>query len=229
MPWQIVGNFPQWLELLCFTNGEAAKIFFGWSIGNTISPLIAGLLLNAVARRFPDHGPPTIANFSSGVSAPLCVVMFFLLPRPGTDGATSSEIWSYIVSLFLIGLVVSMCGVVNSKVFADFVPKHLLTYAYAMDTILEGAIGNLGPLAVGFISDKVFHLDEAAAQSGKCQPDVGVALGNSMVTIFMLGWGCCFLVYLGMQCTYPKDRRLLLKARDVKTNTLSDVVDKTEV
>jgi len=209
MPWQVVPNFTQWLELLCFSNTQAAHTFLGFNIGCILSSLIAGLALNYAARRFPRNGPPTIANFSSGMGTPALIVIFYLLPKPEEGGPSDYEIAAYTTVMFFTGLFVSMCGPVNSKVFADIVPKHILTYAYALDTVLEGAIGSLGPLAVGFISDKVFHLDEETAQSGVCNPEVGIALGNSMFTVFQIGWGACFIVYLGMQVTYPRDYRRL--------------------
>jgi MFS family permease len=213
MPWQLVAQFPQWLQLSCFSLGESAGINFGFQIGNTLSPLIAGALLNLVVRRMPNHGPPSIANFSAGMSPMLAVVMFLLLPKPGVEGASSAEVSVYAGTLFITGVIVSMCGCVNSLVFSFIVPPPLYVYAYAVDTFLEGAIGNLAPLAVGFLSDQVFHIDEDSAQSGNCDPTTGVALGNAMLTVFCLGWGICFFVYLGMQCTYPKDRARVLAER----------------
>eukprot|EP00930_Biecheleria_cincta_P035189 TRINITY_DN2421_c0_g1_i3.p1 TRINITY_DN2421_c0_g1~~TRINITY_DN2421_c0_g1_i3.p1 ORF type:complete len:423 (+),score=34.64 TRINITY_DN2421_c0_g1_i3:280-1548(+) len=213
MPWYVVPNFTQWLELLCFSNAQAARTFLGFNIGNILSCLTAGLALDYSARRFPSHGPPTIANFSSGMGTPALIVIFYLLPKPGEGGPSDYETAAYTIVMFFTGLFVSMCGPVNSKVFTDIVPKHILTYAYALDTVLEGVIGSLGPLGVGFISDNLFHLDEDAAQSGVCNPEVGAALGNSMFTVFQVGWGACFIVYLGMQFTYPIDYQRSLAAQ----------------
>jgi MFS family permease len=227
MPWQLVAQFPQWLQLLCFSLRQSAEINFGFQIGNTLSPLIAGALLNLVVRRMPNHGPPSIANFSTGMSPVLAVVMFLLLPKPGVEGASSSDVIVYTGTLFTTGVIVSMCGCVNSLVFSFIVPAPLYVYAYAWDTFLEGAIGNLAPLAVGFLSDHVFHINEEAAQSGNCDPTTGAALGNAMLTVFCAGWGICFLVYLGMHWTYPKDRaRVLAETRDEKdAQKVSSVMD----
>lgn len=211
MPWTLVGSFPQWLQLLCFTNPQSAFINSGFNLGNTFCPLIAGALLTLAVRKCPNHGPPSIANFATGVSVPLSMIIFLLLPKPDFyNGAAKGTVDLYTFVLFVTGLVVGMCGAVNATVFSLIVPSSLYTYAYAWDTALEGAIGNMAPIAVGIISDKVFHLDKEAAQSEDCDQSTGVALGNSMLTVFSVGWGICFLIYLGMQITYPIDRKRAL-------------------
>lgn len=217
MPWTLVGSFPQWLQLLCFTNNQSGFIYSGFNLGNTFCPLISGALLNLAVRKFPNHGPPSIANFSSGVSVPLSLLLFLVLAKPNTvTGATNQTIDLYTFVLFVMGLCVGMCGAVNSLVFSLIAPPALYTYAYAWDTALEGAIGNMAPIAVGIISDRIFHLNSTAAQSGDCDQSTGVALGDSMLTVFCVGWGFCFLIFLGLQVTYPRDRRRALAEQEAR-------------
>merc|ERR1711972_385001 len=69
-PWTVFPFFTQWLELSCFNHAQTALIWsmFGW--GCSFCNLISGLMLNFTARRFPDHGPPTLANFSVAIGIP---------------------------------------------------------------------------------------------------------------------------------------------------------------
>merc|ERR1712217_757934 len=94
---------------------------FGW--GNAFSNLVSGLLLNFVARRFPDHGPPTIANFSVAIGIPFLLLIFFLLPTPMALGEGSHLVPSFFLTFLAFGLGAAMCGTVNKKVFSDIVPS----------------------------------------------------------------------------------------------------------
>mmetsp|Transcript_67377 Transcript_67377/g.206357 ORF Transcript_67377/g.206357 Transcript_67377/m.206357 type:complete len:200 (-) Transcript_67377:86-685(-) len=189
---------------------------FGWGIA--FSNLVTGLLLNFVSTRFPNHGPPTMANFSVAVGLPFLVLFYFVFPKPPhLNAATASDMWVYSIGFLLFGLGCGMCGTINKKVFSDVVPPTIFTYVFAVDALIEQGVGNLATLAVGVVTDKVFHYDASAAESGDCAPEQASRLGQGMFWVCTVAWAVCFTVYLGMQCTYPRDRRrqLALHATDI--------------
>lgn len=212
-PWTVFPFFTQWLELSCFSHAQTALIFsaFGW--GGAFSNLLSGWLLNLVARRFPDHGPPTIANFSVAIGIPFLFLIFFLLPTPMALGDGSGSVPAFFLTFLAFGVGAAMCGTVNKKVFADIVPASAFTYVFAIDQLIENGVGNFAGLAVGVLTDKVFHYDREAAEEGRCAPEEAEKLGMSMFVVCNVAWAICFSVYLGMHCTYPKDRRRQLLRR----------------
>lgn len=150
------------------------------------------------------------AEFSGAqvaIGIPFLAWFFFILPKPEEMGAGSSYVPIYTVSFFAFGLMAAMCGTVNKKVFADIVPSELFTYIFAMDQLIEQGIGNLFPLVMGVVIDQVLGFDTSTVEAGSCAPDEGEKLGMGMFVICNVAWVICFSVYLGMHCTYPKDRR----------------------
>merc|ERR1711920_718500 len=196
-----------------FTHAQTALIFsaFGW--GAAFSNLLSGWLLNLVARRFPDHGPPTIANFSVAIGIPFLLLFFFILPTPMALGEGSGMVPVFFMTFLAFGLGAAMCGTVNKKVFADIVPASIFTYVFAIDQLVENAVGNFATVVVGVLTDKVFHYDREAAERGACAPEESQKLGMGMFVVCNVCWAICFIVYLGMHCTYPKDRRRQLLLR----------------
>jgi len=197
----------QWLQLSCFTHGEAALIFSAFNWGNAFSNLMSGLLLNFTAMRFPDHGPPTLANFSVASGIPYLVLFFFVLPKPDELGQGGSQVLLYFVCFLMFGLGATMCGTINKKVLSDIVPSSIYTYFFSIDKLIETSIGNLAGIAVGILTDKAFHYDTDAIQAGGCNHVEAHKLALGMFTVCIFAWAICFTVYLGMHWTYPKDRR----------------------
>jgi len=221
-PWTVFPFFTQWLELSCFTHAQSAWIFSAFNWGNAFSNLLSGVLLNLVARRFPDHGPPSIANFSVAIGVPFLVLFFFIMPVPEELGAGAGEVPAYFVAFLAFGLGAAMCGTVNKKVFSDIVPASILTYVYAIDQLIENGVGNLAGLAVGVLTDKVFEYNSDAVKAGGCAPEEGRKLGLGMFSVCCAAWAVCFSVYLGMHRTYPRDRRLQLALRRTTTAARGD-------
>jgi len=213
-PWTVFPFFTQWLELACFTHAETGWIvsMFGWGIA--FSNLVTGLLLNFVSTRFPNHGPPTMANFSVAVGLPFLVLFYFVFPKPPhLNAATASDMWVYSIGFLLFGLGCGMCGTINKKVFSDVVPPAIFTYVFAIDQLIENGLGNLAGVAVGYVTDRVFHYNKDAIQADSCEPTEAHKLGLGMFWVCNVAWLICFCVYSGMHITYPKDRRAQLALR----------------
>jgi len=212
-PWTVFPFFTQWLELSCFTHAQAALVFSAFNWGTAFSNLLSGGLLNFVARRFPAHGPPTIANISVAIGIPFLVLFFFILPTPMAAGEEGGEVAVFFLAFLAFGVGAAMCGTINKKVFADIVPSNIFTYVFAIDQLVEQGLGNFATVTVGVLTDKVFHYDREAATAGECAPEEAHKLGMGMFVVCTVCWLICFSVYLGMHCTYPRDlrRQLLLR------------------
>merc|ERR1711972_1122236 len=115
-----------------------------------------------------------------------------------------------------------MCGTLNKKVFSDIVPPEILTYVFAVDQLIENSIGNLAGVAVGLVTDKVFHYDAEAVGHGDCAPEEAKKLGLGMFWVCNVGWAICFSVFLGMHCTYPKDRQRQLALRKAEAEAYKE-------
>ena len=85
-PWTILPLFTQWLEMICFSHQETALIYsmFGW--GQAFSTLTCGFLMNFLARRWPDHGPPSMADFSVFAGMAFLGIIFSCCPSPRSWG-----------------------------------------------------------------------------------------------------------------------------------------------
>jgi MFS family permease len=212
-PWTVFPFFTQWLELSCFTNKEAGWIYsaFGW--GNAFSSLASGYLLNLVAKRFPDHGPPSLANFSVGIGFPFLALVLMVLPTPPDMDMGGPYMGAYFTTFLFFGLGAAMCGVINKKVFSDIVPPAIFTYVFAIDQLIENTLGSLAPLSVGVLTDVVFGYNKDAVKEGTCQPSEAKKLGKGMFWVCNFAWIICFSVYIGMHWTYPRDRRRQLALR----------------
>lgn len=116
------------------------------------------------------------------------------------------------------GLGAAMCGVINKKVFSDIVPSSIYTYVFAVDQLIEQTLGSLAPLSVGVLTDVVFGYDKDKAGEGECDAEEAKKLGMGMFWVCNFAWAICFLVYVGMHWTYPKDRRRQLALRAAKAH-----------
>jgi hypothetical protein len=112
-------------------------------------------------------------------------------------------------SFLAFGALGNMNGIVNKKVFADMVPTASLTYAYAVNELIEQGFGNLASVAVGLLTDQVFHFNPKDVKAGTCAPIDADRLGRGMLGVYVVCASICFCVYCGMFWTYPKDRALL--------------------
>merc|ERR1711933_643493 len=91
--------FIMWLELSCFSHGQAAAIWAFFTFGRAAGNIFAGLLLDFIARQFPDHGPPSVVQFSVGSSIPFIAIIIYGL------GESSMALYSFV--FFVAGFCMS--------------------------------------------------------------------------------------------------------------------------
>eukprot|EP00929_Paragymnodinium_shiwhaense_P049221 TRINITY_DN24840_c0_g1_i1.p1 TRINITY_DN24840_c0_g1~~TRINITY_DN24840_c0_g1_i1.p1 ORF type:complete len:497 (-),score=89.52 TRINITY_DN24840_c0_g1_i1:763-2253(-) len=198
-PWYSFSFLTLWLELLCFSNSEAADINSIFVLGQAFGGIIGGKVLDAVCRLFPKHGPPSVCQVSVGIGLPMTFIIFFVMDEDSPQRA-------YFAMFMAFGMLISWAGIVNNKIFGDIVPQEIYPYIYGLDRCIEGAVGSLGSLATGYITNEYFDFDPSTVNKGSCSPTQAHKLGEGIFTVCFVSWVVCFIFYSGLHITYPKDR-----------------------
>ena len=209
-PWFAFSYLTMWLELNCFSNGEAASIYMCFNLGTALSNAMGGVLLDLLCRRFPDHGPPALAQCAAFLSIPLFALIFFGLGQGVHGSMTESPANSmllYCFTFFATGSLIASNMMNNNKMFSDVVPKDSYTYIYALDRAIEGSIGAFGQPIVGWLADHIFNFNPARANALRCSPDDASSLALGIFSVSAIGFAICFLFYSAAHYTYPRDRR----------------------
>ncbi len=205
-PWFAFSYLTMWLELNCFAHYRAALIYTCFNLGSAVSNVLGGFLLDALCHRFPDHGPPAMAQSASFLSIPLLGIIFFAL-----DSASGADvnrlICVYCFTFFVTGTLISWNMVVNNKMMSDVVPRKSYTYIYALDRAIEGTFGSLGQPCVGWLADHMFQYNPNRANTLRCSPSDAASLGQGVFSVSVSGCGVCFFLFSLAHCTYPRDRR----------------------
>eukprot|EP00929_Paragymnodinium_shiwhaense_P108417 TRINITY_DN74743_c0_g1_i1.p1 TRINITY_DN74743_c0_g1~~TRINITY_DN74743_c0_g1_i1.p1 ORF type:complete len:502 (-),score=64.64 TRINITY_DN74743_c0_g1_i1:148-1653(-) len=191
--------FTLWLELSCFDNTQAADIMAAFVFGQALAGIIGGRVFDAVAQRFPNHGPPWTCMLTVAASFPVSATIIFLL-QP------TWPLYSFVFMFLLFGWVVAWAGFANCKIFGDIVPQNIYSYIFALDRCVEGAIGSIGALATGKITDVFFRFDASSLEEGSCSPSDAMQLGRGVFTVHIVAGGLCVLLNSGLHFTYPRDR-----------------------
>lgn len=207
-PWFAFSYLTMWLELNCFSNAEAASIYLCFNLGTALSNLLGGLLLDAICRRFPDHGPPALAQTSVFASIPLFAFIFFGLGREASHASHLMPV--YCLTFFLTGTLIASTMMNNNKMFSDVVPRESYTYIYALDRTIEGTAGAFGQPLVGWLADHIFHFNPSRANTLRCSPEDASSLALGIYSVSAVAFVMCFLLYGLAHYTYPVDRQRML-------------------
>lgn len=219
-PWFAFSYLTMWLELNCFSNAEAASIYMCFNLGTALSNALGGVLLDVVCRRFPDHGPPAMAQSAVFASIPLFGLIFFGLGQGVHGNITDSPqhvMLVYCFTFFITGTLIASTMMNNNKMFSDVVPRENYTYVYALDRAIEGTFGAFGQPIVGWLADHIFHFDPSRANTLSCSPEDASSLAQGIYSVCAIGCVICFLFYSLAHYTYPRDRQRALQATTAKS------------
>jgi MFS family permease len=233
MPWQAIGFMTLYFELGCFSNAAAATLFAVFRTGCALGALLGGVVGDALDHRSPNHGRPCTALISVGSGLPFSFLLLIVMtPWLGNRDA----LLLFGAALFAMGICTTWCASgVNRPIFAAIVRRELRPTIYALDAVLEGAVGSFGSLAVGVLADRYLLIGGAAASSGgragegdaalapggtdsallragascaETRP-AAIALGRALFASLNAPWAICFAAYCYLHFTYGKDRRRL--------------------
>ena len=131
-----------------------------------------------------------------------------------TEFPSLPSVLLYAIVLLIMGLCISWCGCNNSALFAELVPEEQRTHVYAFDRSFEGAIGACGAPLVGIAAEKIFGFQGSMAEAAKSvreREKAATALSSALLLCLIVPWLLCFLSYILLHWTYPKDRGVAMK------------------
>ncbi|CAD7698676.1 unnamed protein product [Ostreobium quekettii] len=205
MPWKgLMGFFILYFQLMGMTDVQAWQAYSAFLVGTAFGGLLGGWVGDAAAKISPDHGRILACQFSVLSGLPLTAILFRWMP----SNAAPATVAGYVLICFVYGLLISWAApACNNPIFAEIVPAERRSVIYAFDRCLENAIASLANMWVGAASE-VYGFQGGASRSGDPQKDAenSRALGMAMLVFSVVPWSLCFLFYMGLHYTYPRDK-----------------------
>jgi predicted MFS family arabinose efflux permease len=186
---------------------QAAIVICMFHLGGGIGSLLGGVIgdtLNVYSR---NHGRPWTAQISVLLGIPIVYAAFTVEPPP------SMAMRSLASLVFMLGTLSQWCAAgCNKPIFLEIVSKDSQASAMAWNYCLEHTCGHLiGPMAVGFISERFFSYTVTQEQVTSMPPAMrqhnADSLGNSIAISTALPWTICFFLYGLLHFTYRQDKK----------------------
>lgn len=152
-PWSALVFLTFYFQLLGMGDWTASCLLSIFLAANAAGGLLGGIVGDAAARRWPDHGRIFACQFSVGVGVPLSFILFKALPLSASSGAVIGHAAVLCVTGLLITWAATAC---NNPIFSEIVPPHMRNLIYAFDRSFEGAIAAAGAPLVGILAEKAF-------------------------------------------------------------------------
>lgn len=226
IPWQAMTLFTVWLQILGFKASQASALVALFSLGCAVGNIIGGWLGDEIGSRYENHGRIWVGQVSILCGLPICNVLCTRLTPPCmSDIATPSSWGAYGSTMLILGLMSSWCGANNSAIFADIVPRDMMTQVYAFDRTFEGGIGAVGAPLVGFIASTMFGFSstlEDALHDEESQRQAAMALSSALLWCLTVPWILCLLFYSLLHHSFPRDRNNKIEHNIMKKNTKWD-------
>eukprot|EP00940_MAST-03C_sp_MAST-3C-sp2_P001840 g1840.t1 len=152
VPWNAFQFMTMWLQYSGFTDHTAALVGTSFTIGHLFGAFAGGIIGDAAARRYPDHGRVLVAQFSDFARLPLIVVLFRVLPVYECGAAY------YALVLFFTGFLSPWVSIAaNRPILCELVPSNLRGQLFAYQRLIEQiSAATLGAPLVGWLSESVF-------------------------------------------------------------------------
>lgn len=140
-PWSALVFLTFYFQLLGMSDFVASLLMAVFLAANAAGGMIGGIIGDAAARRFPNHGRIFTCQFSVGIGVPLSIILLKGLPLSSSIGAT----FAYAAVLAVTGLLITWAATAaNNPIFSEIVPPHMRNLIYAFDRSFEGAIAAAG-------------------------------------------------------------------------------------
>ncbi|GBG62817.1 hypothetical protein CBR_g32400 [Chara braunii] len=219
----VIGSFPisamvfltWYFELMGFSHEKVAVLMLAGGVGASIGSVFGGWVGDRMSQIYPDSGRVMCAQFCTGMSAPLSVLLLQGLPR------NPHKLGIYTCVMFLSGLLMSWnATATNNPIFAEVVPERLRTTMYAYDRAFEVSFAAFGAPTAGFLSQHLFGFQvnrvqkhgkgPGAAMSNVERQANAAALSKGLVVCLVIPYTICCMVYSLLYRTYPVDRDRVL-------------------
>ena len=129
-PWSALVFLTFYFQLLGMSDFVASLLMAVFLAANAAGGLLGGIIGDAAAKKFPNHGRIFTCQFSVGIGVPLSIILFKGLPLNASVGA----IFGYAAVLAVTGLLITWAATAaNNPIFSEIVPPHMRNLIYAFD------------------------------------------------------------------------------------------------
>jgi len=197
-------------QYLGMADWQAATVTSMLLFGTGLGGLLGGVIGDRFAAMSPSYGRPLTGQISVFLGIPFAAAVFSM---QSSEGLMYLNIGGL---MFMFGLFSPWFMTGCSKpILLQIVPAGSQASAVGWLLCLENAVGRfIGPLAVGFISEKVFGYttnvqtrEQVDAMTAETRSANAEALGKSLLFTTTLPFAICFVLYGILHYTYRHDVR----------------------
>ena len=218
IPWTALAFMILWFQYIGFSDFMAAMAFAIIAIGAALGNLFGGWIGDKASKWNPDHGRLIVAQISIFSGIPLTLILFLLVPRQ------TSSLGIYLSLGIFTGFMISwVAPASNNPIFGEVIEPEARSSVYAFDRLFEGSVSATGTFLVAWLAQTYFGYIPRTEAISSLSPEIKAtninALANGLAVVAVVSWTLCFIIYMFIHFTYPKDRdrvRAILKQRVIK-------------
>ncbi|KAJ4835722.1 hypothetical protein Tsubulata_021730 [Turnera subulata] len=201
VPWTAMVFFTMWFELIGFSHNRTAALLSFFAVGCSLGSLLGGVVADRMSHLYPNSGRIMCAQFSAIMGIPFSWFLLSVIPQ------SVSSYFTYCVTLFIMGIIISWCGsAANAPMFAEVVPVKHRTMIYAFDRAFEVSFSSFAAPLVGILSEKMYGYDSKSIDPTKGSPQEALALSKGLLAMMIVPYGLCCLFYTPLYKFFRQDR-----------------------
>jgi len=197
-----------------YSDATAGAILFWGGFGGILGSPLGGFLGDYFSRLLPNAGRCAVAQISVFFGT-LCFLLFMYIPYSTNSFVlvTCAVFSFHLVSCWTQPAALRpMCGTLmtDSKKRAQ-----ILSWWLALEGLISAIFG--APL-VGFLSGRFGYELSKTNKTPLQHEEQGnmIAIRSALVSVSLVCWTLCFLAWLPMYWTYPRDRDCLMNKADTQ-------------
>lgn len=213
IPWNAMAFLTLFFQSSGYSDATAGAIIFWGGFGGILGSPLGGFLGDFFARLLPDAGRCAVAQMSVLLGT-LCFLVFMYIPYSTNSFVlVTCAMFSFnLVSCWTQPAALRpICGnlMTDSKKRAQ-----ILSWWLAFEGLISAIFG--APL-VGLLSGS-FGYELSEAHNGPHQEEHGnmIAIRSALVSVSLVCWTLCFVAWVPMYWTYPRDRDRLMSKTDTQ-------------
>ncbi|KAL3844858.1 hypothetical protein ACJIZ3_002261 [Penstemon smallii] len=201
VPWTAIVFITLWLELIGFDHNSAATLVSLFAAGCALGSFFGGVIADKMSQKYPYSGRIMCAQFSAFMGIPFSIFLLRVIPQ------NVSSYYTYSITLFLMGLIISWCATAtNGPMFAEVVPAKHRTMIYAFDRAFEMSFSSFAAPIVGILSEKMYGYDSKLVDPVLGSTREAFALSKGLLSMMVVPFGLCCLFYTPLYWTFKQDR-----------------------
>lgn len=200
---------PAWLEYMGYPAFNAMMLYLIVALGAGVGTVFGGWFGDKAAKWSPNRGRIMVAQLSVFSGIPLTAILLVVIPA----NTSSSSMLEMMITGIALGFLATWAGnACNNPIFSEIFEPEIRGSVFSVDRVFEGSISAFGAFFIG-IAATAFGFQTPADSLGPnpwTYPDPFrqanlSALSQGMVTIMIIPWILCLILYTLIYFTYPKD------------------------